>query len=162
MSKTIFQALRDDHDSQRALFEEIARAGTDPRERLTLLHDLKCEMRSHAHAEEKALLAHLLENAGTRALAERVIAEHAGLSSAIDALEDALVEELEELEVIGSARSIRPESLGDLTRLRARAERQLDEEEHSLFHAASEVLSPAQNFLFAAHYQREKRAALRS
>lgn len=155
MSKTIFQALQDDHDSQRALLEEIARTRSDPEEWQALLHDLKCEMRSHAHAERKALLAHLLDDPSTRALAERAIAEHAGLAHAVNAL-------VEELETIGFARSAHPELLGDLAHLRARIERQLEDEEHALFHAASKVLSPAQGFLFAAHYQREKRAALRS
>lgn len=155
MSKTIFEALRDDHDSQRALLEEIARGGTEPEERRALLRDLTCEMRSHARAEEKALLAHLLDDPSTRALAERAIAGHAGLARAVGVL-------VEELDVFGFASSAHPESLGDLARLRARVERQLEDEEHSLFRAASEVLSPAQSLLFAAHYQREKRAALRS
>jgi hemerythrin superfamily protein len=70
----IFDRLKQDHDQQRVLFEQLAAAEGGERE--TLFERLTKEIKSHALAEEQALYSTMLRKPETTEETRHSVAEH--------------------------------------------------------------------------------------
>lgn len=143
MTKSILQALRNDHDSQRALLVEIERNGSDRVARREYLLEFEREHRAHVLAEERSLSAPLLANRETQSLARRMILEHQALKALLDGFVDL------------DAKSV--EWRQEFRNLRREIEAHLTLEERFVFPRAELVLSIARSLELSRQYAREKR-----
>ena len=142
MTKTIFDVLRDDHQTMRDLLDRIEATQGDSEERRKLFGELSTEVRAHAHVEERVFYSTLLADERTRDKSGHSIEEHN------DAEE--ILEELEDKDMSSSGWLARFKTLADDLRHHA------DEEEEELFPKAGEVLSSSQQRDMAARFQTEK------
>ena len=72
----IFARLKEDHDRHRALFKQIARAGSDTAMRTDLFEQLTIELKAHASAEEQALYSTMMRKPQTTDETRHSVAEH--------------------------------------------------------------------------------------
>ncbi|WP_436795026.1 hemerythrin domain-containing protein [Actinospongicola halichondriae] len=138
---TVFEALRDDHEIQRSLADELVQTEGDSDSRAAVFDRLKTEMAAHADAEERFFYIPLMEHDLTQDKARHSVAEHHELEE--------LIEDLEEKD-----RS----SAGWLTTakdLRERLTHHLDEEEREVFQMAGKALTETAKADLAASYRGE-------
>lgn len=138
---TIFEALRQSHEKQRALIETLIQTQGDSDERDTLFADTKKELLNHAIAEERHFYKYLLDFDLTQEKGRHSVAEHKEL--------DDYVEDLEKTEMSS------PAWLTTAKKLRDRLIHHLDEEEHEVFQMAGKVLSEKQKTELAQLYLAE-------
>ncbi|UOB16721.1 hemerythrin domain-containing protein [Abyssalbus ytuae] len=128
--KNIFDALREDHNVQRALLDKLVETSGDTSTRDAIFQELKKELEIHADAEERHFYVPLIESDKTQEKARHSIAEHHEI--------DELIEQLEETEYSSSA------WLKIAKDLKEKVEHHLDEEEHEVFQMAGKVLSESE------------------
>jgi len=138
---TIFDALRDDHDTQRTLIDLLVETTGDSEGRGELFDRVRRELSAHAAAEERYFYIPLMESDTTQEKARHSIAEHHEL--------DELVEQLEEYDRSGS------HWLPTAQELRKRLVHHLDEEEREVFPLAGKVLTSAEKRSLAIDYESE-------
>jgi len=138
---TIFEALREDHELQRALIRQLARTEGDSSTRRRLFETLKLELSAHAAAEERHFYLPLFESDLSQDKARHGVAEHHELEE--------LVEELESIDMASSAWLKRARHLFE------RIEHHLAEEEHEFFPLAGKVLAEPSKARLAQDYRRE-------
>jgi hemerythrin-like domain-containing protein len=138
-SPTIFEALRDDHDTQRTLIDLLVETTGDSEERRELFARVRRELTAHAGAEERHFYVPLMGADTTQEKARHSVAEHNEL--------DELIERLEEYDRSGSA------WLPTAEELRERLLHHLDEEEQAVFPLAGKVLTPSEKRSLAADYK---------
>lgn len=141
----IFQSLREDHDIQRSLLNELTKTSGDTENRRYLFEKLKQELQIHADAEERYLYVPMIGMDQTQEKARHSIAEHHEM--------DELIERLEEMDF---------DSTGWLTvakTLQEKVEHHLKEEEHEVFQLAGRFLSEAQKSALAKDYRHEMEQA---
>jgi hypothetical protein len=143
---TIFEALRQSHEIQRALCVELLATQGDSPERHELFGRLKQELAAHAMAEERHFYVPLLQADLTQALSRHAIAEHHEM--------DEQVESLEQTDPSSSS------WLAQAKKLSEKVHHHLEEEEHSFFQMAGKVLAAQQKLLLAGDYLEEYRAYL--
>lgn len=136
---TIFDALREDHQTQRSLLETLLQTSGDSDGRNELYARLRGELDAHAAAEERYFYAPLMEHDTTQEKARHSVAEHKEL--------DDLVEQLDGYDMSGSQWIQTARELGD------RLVHHLDEEEHEVFQVAGKVLSDAEQRDLADEYR---------
>lgn len=141
MSKTIFDALREDHETQRNLADLLVETHGDSAERDTLFASLRQELQAHAAAEERCFYIPLLEHDQTQEKSRHSIAEHHEI--------DGLIDDLEQTDPSS------PGWLATAKRLREQVYHHLHEEEHEVFQMAGKVLSDAQKTALARDYAGE-------
>ena len=137
----IFEALRQDHDIQRSLINELVDTSGDTQNRKYLFEKLKQELNIHADAEERFLYIPMIKDNHTQDKARHSIAEHHEI--------DELIERLEETDF---------SSTGWLTiakSLQHKVEHHLKEEEHEVFQMAGKVLSEKEKATLGANYQKD-------
>lgn len=137
----IFEALRQDHDIQRSLLNELVETSGDTQNRKYLFGKLKQELHIHADAEERFFYIPLIKNDNTQEKARHSIAEHHEI--------DELIERLEETEF---------DSTGWLTiarSLQEKVEHHLKEEEHEVFQMAGKVLSEKEKNALGEKYHKD-------
>ena len=139
MSQTIFEALRDDHDRQRALVRQLGDTQGDSPRRQALFAELKHELSSHAAAEERHFYVPLIDSDLTQDKARHSIAEHHEL--------DQLVDELEAMDMAGSGWLNRARTLFE------RIEHHLLEEEREVFQLAGKALDESDKHRLASDYR---------
>lgn len=135
---TIFEALREDHQTQRLLANALIETQGDSRSRTQLFRDLCAELQAHASAEERYLYAPLLEFDLTQGKSRHGIAEHHKIDKSIARL-----------------KSIDHSSSAWLTEARALRDlifHHLEEEEQEVFQQAGRVLSGQQKTMLADEY----------
>ena len=137
----IFQALREDHDLQRKLVDQLIETQGDSDERDQLFQRIKAELKSHATAEERCFYVPLMEHDMTQEKSRHSIAEHHEM--------DEMIEKLEKTEYSSSA------WLVEAKNLQHRVHHHLDEEENECFQLAGKVLTDEQKTALAADYQKE-------
>lgn len=138
---TIFEALRADHDRQRALLASIADTeGAEP-QRIEAFEQLKTELAEHAAAEEKYFYAKLMAHDVMLDKARHSVAEHKELDDRIEALE--------------TIDFSSPQWLKDFRELEHRVLHHLEEEEHEVFQMAGKALTEPQKGALADDYRRE-------
>lgn len=135
----IFEALRQDHDIQRSLLNELVDTSGDTENRKYLFEKLKKELEIHADAEERFLYIPLIKHDSTQEKARHSIAEHHEI--------DELIERLEATDF---------DSTGWLTiakSLQHKVEHHLEEEEHEVFQMAGKALSEKEKTTLAKDYR---------
>ena len=137
---SIFDRLKQDHDSHRQLFDKMDKASGDQLQKL--FDQFKVEVMAHAAAEEETLYATMLARPDLREDAQHSVSEH-------KEIEDFLTE-LYEMDFA---------STGWLTRFRTMKDRYLhhiDEEEEEMFPEAEKDLSEAKKQELLAIFEKEK------
>ena len=134
----IFEALREDHNIQRALFDELLNTSGDSKQRDAVFKALRNELQIHADAEERHFYIPLIDSDMTQEKARHGIAEHHEI--------DELIEELEKTEFSSSA------WLKIAKNLKEKVEHHLEEEERAIFQMAGKVLSEGQKNSLAKDY----------
>lgn len=137
----IFEALRKDHDKQRALIKLLLETKGDSEIRAEYFQKLKEELETHAIAEERHFYAPLMKADATIELSRHGIAEHHEI--------DELIEKLEETEQSS------PAWLATFKQLAHKVEHHLSEEEREFFQQAGKTLSEQQKSNLASDYTSE-------
>ena len=135
----IFEALREDHDRQRALLKAVTDTEGDSEKRRDLFAKLKAELVAHAASEEKHFYAELMQFDNTLDAARHGVAEHKELDDRVEALENMDMSN--------------PQWLKDFGELEHRVLHHLEEEEREFFQQAGKALKDAQKVSLAGAYQ---------
>ncbi len=138
---TIFEALRQDHDIQRDLLNQLVATHGASEERDKLYKRVRTELHSHAAAEERALYVPMLEVDLTQEKARHSIAEHHEI--------DELLERLDETDYSATNWLTHAKQLQHLVT------HHLDEEEQEVFQLAGRGLDDDQKTALADEYQQE-------
>ena len=142
---TLFEALREDHDTQRTLLGLLIKTHGDSDGREELFENVKKALTSHAAAEERALYIPMMELDMTQEKARHSVAEHHEI--------DELVEELEDTDFSS------PGWLAAAKKLQELVTHHLDEEEQEVFQLAGRALSDDAKARLADTYRDEMAAA---
>lgn len=137
---TIFEAIRKDHDKQRALLDKLVATSGDTKERKTIFKDVKEQLKIHAEAEERHFYKPLISNDMMQEHARHGIAEHHEI--------DELIEQLEDLDFDSSA------WLKIAKNLKEKVEHHLEDEEHTFFQLAGKVFNQKQKQDLATTYNK--------
>ena len=137
----IFEALRKDHDTQRALLKLIADSKDDSSARLHYYQQLKEELTKHAVAEKHYFYEPLLKSNATIGMSRHGLLEHNQI--------DTLMTSLDKIDIGSDTWSAGFELLA------LKIEKHLTEEEQTNFKKASEVLNENQTQLLAQEYLKE-------
>jgi hemerythrin-like domain-containing protein len=146
-STTIFEAIRDDHQTQRTLVDLVLKTQGASDGRQELWDRLKREIEAHAAAEERYFYVPLIEHDLTQDAARHSVAEHKEL--------DDYVEQLEGYDMSGSQWLQTARELGE------RLTHHLDEEEREVYPIAGRVLPEDAKVSLGADYldEMERRRA---
>ncbi|EAR16927.1 hemerythrin domain-containing protein [Robiginitalea biformata] len=134
----IYEAIRQDHDLQRSLLDQLLETSGDTSTRRTIFAKLKKELQVHADAEERFFYVPLIKKDATQEMARHGVAEHHEI--------DELVERLEETPF---------DSPGWLTlckSLQEQVEHHLADEEKQFFQVSGKVLTESQKTGLAEEY----------
>lgn len=135
---TIFEAIREDHDVQRSLLEQLVATSGDTQTRKILFEKLKFELEEHANAEERHFYKPLISTDNMQGQARHGIAEHHEI--------DELIEQLEKTEMDSSA------WLKIAKNLKDKVEHHLEDEERTFFQMAGKVFSENEKNELAEKY----------
>ena len=136
---TIFEALRDDHDTQRTLADLLLKTEGDSDGRRELFDRLKRELEAHAGAEERFFYVPLMEYDLTQEHARHSVAEHKEI--------DDFIEQLDGYDMSG------PQWIQTARELADRLLHHLEEEEKEVFPVAGKALSDADKTSLAEEYR---------
>lgn len=136
---TIFEAIRDDHETQRTLVDLLRKTEGDGEGRRELWERLKAELTAHAAAEERYFYVPLIEHDATQEAARHSVAEHKEL--------DDFAERLDEYDMSG------PQWIQTARELADRLVHHLDEEEREVYPVAGKVLGEQEKTDLAASYR---------
>lgn len=137
----IYEALREDHDTQRDLLAQLLQTSGDTEERRSLYERVKAELTDHAAAEERHFYIPLMKVDLTQEKSRHGIAEHHEI--------DELIATLDETDMSSPAWLTHARSLDEKVR------HHLDEEEHEIFQLSGKVLSESQKQSLADAYLAE-------
>jgi len=140
--KNIFEALRADHDRQRALIKTIKETSGDESIRRSQFTELLKELTAHADAEERSLYAAMLGEKTSQPLASHSIHEHHEI--------DGLIATLKDIEYSS------PNWIRKFDELADKVIHHLDEEEHSVFQLAGKVLSESSKVTLESKFEHHK------
>jgi hemerythrin superfamily protein len=143
---TIFDRLKQDHDTHRQLLAKLDDAKGEKDRREKLFAQFKIEVTAHAAAEEETLYATMLARPDLREDAQHSVSEHKEI--------DDFIEELEELS-FGSAKW--NETFG---KLKKRYLHHIEEEEEEMFPDAAEELTAKEEKQLANSFAQRKPAEL--
>lgn len=136
--KTIYDAIKEDHEKHRRILAELDGTSGDSEKRRELFARLRRELTAHANAEEQTFYAALIEDPDSQEQARHSIAEHK------DA--DNLLEELDELEFDN------PGWLQKYRKLKDSVEHYMEEEEEDVFGVARDVIGEPQSQQLASKF----------
>ncbi|WP_040494478.1 hemerythrin domain-containing protein [Ilumatobacter nonamiensis] len=136
---TIFESIRDDHETQRTLINIIIGTEGESDGRSEVWPRLKRELEAHAAAEERYFYVPLMEHDLTQDAARHSVAEHKEL--------DDFVEQLEGYDMSG------PKWLPTAQELCHRLLHHLDEEEKEVFPVAGKALADDEKETLATDYE---------
>lgn len=142
--RNIFEALREDHESQRTLADLLEKTQGASDGRSELFERFERELRAHAAAEERVFYARILEDELTRAKAGHSIKEHKEAETLLDELRDMDMSS--------------PAWLPKLKQLTHDIRHHLDEEEQEVFQLAGKVLTDEQKSRLGAEFVEVKEA----
>ncbi|MFD1343188.1 hemerythrin domain-containing protein [Litorisediminicola beolgyonensis] len=123
---SIYDAIKADHDTHRALLKKIAETTGDSEERRAAWSEFFNDVKSHAAAEEETFYSKLMSKTWGQDAARHSVEEHAEL--------DDLMEELHEMDMSSSG------WLNKFNTLRHEYEHHMEEEEKDVFGRAREVI----------------------
>lgn len=137
----IFEALREDHEIQRSLINQLVETSGDTQNRKYLFEKLKKELEIHADAEERFLYIPMIKDNHTQEKARHSIAEHHEI--------DELIERLEQTDFSSSGWLTIAKSL------QHKIEHHLKEEENEVFQMAGKVLSEKEKSTLGTNYHKD-------
>lgn len=137
----IFEALRQDHDKQRALLKLLLETKGDSSTRADYYQQLKGELELHAVAEERHFYAPLMQLDSTIDMSRHGVAEHHQI--------DKLIAKLDDTGMSSSS------WLATFKQLAEKVEHHLAEEEQEFFQQAGKSLSEEQKKTLAHDYRAE-------
>ncbi|MFW5820950.1 MAG: hemerythrin domain-containing protein [Bacteroidota bacterium] len=136
----IFDALKDDHRTQRSLANTILRTEGKSKDRQSVYEKLRTELKAHARSEERFFYAILLHDDLTQQKSRHSLAEHNEI--------DEMISKLDETDMTSSAWMIYYKQLRELIF------HHLEEEERQIFQLAGKVLSEKQKEELAGSYKK--------
>ncbi|WP_397473042.1 hemerythrin domain-containing protein [Pusillimonas sp.] len=137
----IFEALRQSHELQRDLAEQILNTSGDTPERSNLFENYKSVLTAHATAEERHFYIPIMDDDSGVEASRHAIAEHHEI--------DELIEQIEEIEPSS------PAWLAVAKKLADKVEHHLEEEEQRFFQMAGKILSEKQKTALVEPYLEE-------
>jgi hypothetical protein len=137
----IFEALRQDHDKQRALMKALVETEGHSSLREEFYSQLKTELKKHASAEERYFYSPLMQSDKTIQLSRHGIAEHHEI--------DELIAKLDDTDFSS------PAWLQTMKSLQHTVLHHLDEEEKEFFQQAGRALSSKEKEALADDYVSE-------
>lgn len=137
----IFEALRNDHDKQRALIKLLLDTKGCSDVRAEYYGQLKAELEAHAVAEERYFYAPLMQQDNTIDLSRHGVAEHHQI--------DKFIAELDELDMSS------PQWLLTFRKLAHKVDHHLEEEEQEFFQQAGKAFSDQEKKKLATDYLME-------
>ena len=141
MSETIYDALRESHERQRALCRKLLRAPAHGARRVELFTELRIELAAHAAAEERFLYAPILMHDASLDASRHALHEHHEM--------DELVEDLQTRDHAGAA------WMANARQLSEKVHHHLREEERKFFQVSGKLLTDAQKTRAAQRYRRD-------
>lgn len=141
MSETIYDALRESHEIQRALCRKLLRTRPHTRERIATFSDLRIELAAHAAAEERFLYAPILMDDMGLSSSRHALHEHHEM--------DEIVEDLQKADTSGRGWLLTARKLSH------EVHHHLSEEEKKFFQVSGKILSDAQKVKLARQYRRD-------
>ncbi|MGJ5617880.1 hemerythrin domain-containing protein [Sulfitobacter sp. MF3-043] len=140
---SIYDAIKDDHDTHRKMLDQIAETSGDSKERRTAWDSFYHDVKSHAAAEEETFYSKLISKTWGQDAARHSVHEHQQL--------DDIMEELNEMDMSSS---------GWLTRfktLKHDYEHHMEEEEKDVFKRAQEVIDASEIEGYGARFEARKK-----
>lgn len=138
----IFQDLKNDHDRQRTMLEQLGETSGASDERKTQFEKLRRELQAHAAAEEESLYAAMLGCPDLREDARHSVSEHKEV--------DDMLGELVEMDMSSSGWLVKFKDM------RHRYLHHIDEEEKDMFPAAAKGLSQDAERRIAGVFEKRK------
>ncbi|KAA8731669.1 hemerythrin domain-containing protein [Acinetobacter qingfengensis] len=137
----IFEALRESHDKQRILCQQLLDTHGDSLERREIFTALKQELYAHSVAEDRYLYIPMMFNDTGLDITRHALSEHHEM--------DELVEQLEQTELSNTGWLATAKKLADVVH------HHLKEEEHGFFQQAGKILSDRDKQQLAKNYLNE-------
>ena len=137
----IFEALRESHDNQRALSEQLIQTHGHTELREQLFQALKNELWAHSVAEDRYLYIPLMFNDIGLDISRHALSEHHEM--------DELIEQLEETDMSSPSWLAIAKQLSDVVH------HHLKEEEHKFFQQAGKILDDKQKEKLGQQYLKE-------
>ena len=137
----IFEALRESHDNQRALSEQLIQTHGHTELREQLFQALKNELWAHSVAEDRYLYIPLMFNDIGLDISRHALSEHHEM--------DELVEQLEDTDMSSPSWLAIAKQLSDVVH------HHLKEEEHKFFQQAGKILDDKQKEKLGQQYLKE-------
>ena len=141
MPETVYDALRESHETQRSLCRRLLRSKPGTRERLDLFTALRIELAAHAAAEERFLYVPILMDDRGLHSSRHALHEHHQI--------DELVEDLQSLDPRHAA------WLKKARELSQKVHHHLREEEKKFFQVSGRILSATKKAQLALRYRRD-------
>ena len=142
----IFEALRQSHDRQRELLDQLVATSGDTPERKQLFQEIQAELAAHERAEERHFYSPLmLDDKGVEP-SRHGIAEHHDI--------DEILEQLQETDFSS------PAWLVYAKELQHKVLHHLEEEEHKFFQMAGKILNQQEKQRLSSQYLRDYQEAL--
>ena len=140
---TIYDALRESHEIQRAVFRKLLRSKAGSQARMDLFKQARHELAAHEAAEERYLYAPMMMHDLGLAASRHALHEHHQV--------DELVEHLQTLDPAGEAWIEQAKALSH------KVHHHLREEEKKFFQVSGKLLTATQKQKLAGHYRRDYR-----
>lgn len=141
MPETVYDALRESHETQRSLCRRLLRSRPGTRERLDLFTALRIELAAHAAAEERFLYVPILMDDRGLNSSRHALHEHHQI--------DGLVEDLQSLDPHHAA------WLKKARELSQKVHHHLREEEKKFFQVSGRILTTTKKTQLARQYRRD-------
>lgn len=141
MSESIFEALRESHRRQRALYRKLLHSRAHTEQRVSTFTTLRIELAAHAAAEERHLYVPILMSDMGLSPSRHALHEHHQI--------DELIEDLQVLDHSGRSWMTSARKLAD------KVQHHLREEEKKFFQVSGKILGDAQKTRLAKRYRAE-------
>ena len=141
MSDTIYDALRESHEIQRALLRKLLRSKPGSQERISLFKQVRIELEAHEAAEERFLYAPMLMDDMGLSSTRHALHEHHQI--------DELVEDVQKLDPAGDA------WIDKARELSHEVHHHLREEEKKFFQVSGKILGETQKLQLAKRYRKD-------
>lgn len=141
MSDTIYDALRESHEVQRALLRKLLRSKPGTQERISGFKQVRIELEAHEAAEERYLYAPMLMDDMGLISTRHALHEHHEI--------DELIEDVQKLDPTGDAWIEKARELSH------KVHHHLREEEKKFFQVSGKILGDAQKTRLAKQYRKD-------
>ncbi len=137
----IFEALRESHNKQRQLSQQLLETSGDTEQRQTIFNRLKNELYAHSVAEDRYLYIPMMFDDSGLDITRHALSEHHQM--------DEMVEQLENTDMSSPAWIAIAKALSE------KVHHHLEEEEHKFFQQAGKILNDSQKLKLAEQYLSE-------